>query len=144
MLLAKLALVLGGTMLLAGVYTFHEGILQVQVDEWRANGKHIHVWLPAVAVPVAMNFVPRQKLERAVEQAGPWMPTVRALTKELAKYRDAQLVEVRGWEQHVSVRMHDGKVLVDVSVPGEEVHVACPLAMIEHVSRELEANEPTL
>jgi hypothetical protein len=144
MLLAKLGLGFCGMVAVAGAYTFHEGVLTVQVDEWRANGKHVHVWVPAVAVPVAMNFVPRRKFERAIEQARPWMPTVRALTKELENYPEAQLVEVRGWEQHVSVRMHDGKVLVDVREPGEEVHLACPLTMIEHVSREIEANEPTL
>jgi hypothetical protein len=142
MLLAKLALGLGGTIVLAGVYTFHEGILRV--DEKHGDARHVQVWVPAAVVPIALHFVPRRHLEQALEQAGPWMPTVRALTKELEKYPEAEFVEVRDSQEHVRVRTHDGKVLVDVTAPDEEVHVSCPLAMIEHVARELEAEAPRL
>lgn len=142
MLLAKLALGLGGTMVLAGVYTFHEGVLRV--DEKHADGRRVQVWIPAVVVPLAMHFVPRRHLEQAAAQAGPWLPTLRALTKELERYPEVELVEVRSSDEHVSIRTHDGKLQIDVSAPGEEVHVACPLAMMEHVSRELEAAAPSL
>jgi len=37
-----------------------------------------------------------------------------------------------------------GKLLIDVSEPGEDVHVACPLAMIEDVASELEAKSPAV
>jgi hypothetical protein len=141
MLIAKLALGLGGTMVLAGAYTFHEGI--IRVDERHIDGKHIQVWIPAAIVPMALHFVPRHHLERAAREAGPWMPTLRALTKELEKYPEAQLVEVQAPDAHFSVRTHGGKLLIDVSAPEDEVHVACPLAMMEHVERELEANTPS-
>ncbi len=142
MLLAKLALGLGGTMVLAGAYTFHEGIMRV--DEKHGDGRRVQVWIPAAVVPIAMHFVPRRHLEHVAVQVGPWLPTLRALTKELEKYPEAKLVEVRSSDQHVSIRTHDGKLLIDVSAPGDEVHVACPLAMLEHVSRELQANAPSL
>src|SRR5215469_6810898 len=144
MILAKIALGLGGTIVLAGAYTFHDGIMRVDVDENRGNTTHVHVWLPAAVVPMAMHFVPKQKMQCATEQAREWLPTLRALTKELERYPETQLVEVRDSGDHVSVRTHRGKLLIDVSEPGEQVHVACPFAMLEDVSRELEAAAPRL
>ena len=140
MLLAKLALGLGGTIVLAGAYTFHDGVMRV--DEDHINGKHVHVWLPAAIVPMAMHVVPKRHLEHAAAQAAPWLPTLRALTKELEKYPEAQLVEVRDSNGQVSVRTHNGKLVIDVDEPGEQVHVACPLAMMDDISRELAANAP--
>jgi hypothetical protein len=51
MLLAKLALGLGGTLVLAGVYTFHEGVMRV--DEDHGDGRRVRVWVPAALVPLA-------------------------------------------------------------------------------------------
>ena len=51
--LAKAALGLGGTIVLAGAYTFHEGVIRVDVDESREGGSHVHMWVPAAAVPMA-------------------------------------------------------------------------------------------
>jgi hypothetical protein len=140
MLLAKLALGFGGIVAAAGVYTFHEGVMRV--DEDHSNGRHVHVWLPAAIVPMALYVIPGWHFARAASQAGPWLPTVRALTKELKKYPEAELVEVEDANQHVHIRTHLGKLLIDVRNSDETVHVACPLAMIEDVSRELEAKSP--
>jgi hypothetical protein len=52
------------------------------------------------------------------------------------------LVEIEDGNQYVRVRTRNGKLLIDVNEPGETVHVACPLAMIEDVSRQLEAQAP--
>ena len=139
MLLAKLALGFCGTVAVAGAYTFHEGVMRVDED---SNGRHVHVWFPAAIVPMAMYVVPSRHLEHVAAQAGPWMPTLRALTKELKKYPEAELVEVEDANEHVRVRTHHGNLLIDVRNPDETVHVACPLAMIEDVSRELEAKAP--
>jgi hypothetical protein len=140
MLLAKLALGLCGTVALAGVYTFREGVMRV--DEDRNDGRHVHVWVPAAIVPMALYVVPSRHLERALEHAGPWLPTLRAFTKELKKYPEAELVEVEDANQHVRIRTHQGKLLIDVTQPGETVHVACPLVMMEDIARELEARSP--
>jgi hypothetical protein len=141
MLLAKVALGCAGTLLLAGVYTFREGIMSVQ-EECPQEHRHVHVWLPAAVVPMALHFVPAHYTEHAASQAAPWMPTVRAIAKALEKYPNAELVDVRDAEQHVHVRTHDGKLLIDVDSPEESVHVTCPLATIEDVSRELNALSP--
>lgn len=140
MLLAKLALGLCGTVFVAGAYTFHEGVMRV--DEDSSDGRHVHIWVPAAIVPMAMHVVPRHNFDHALAQAGPWLPTLRALTKELKRYPEANLVDVEDGRQHVRIRTHQGKLLIDVSEPGEDVHVACPLAMIEDVGSELEAKSP--
>ena len=140
MLLAKLALGFCGTVLVAGAYTFHEGVMRV--DEDHHDGRHIHAWVPAAIVPMAMHVIPSRHFDHAIAQAGPWLPTLRALTKELKKYPEAELVEVEDANQHVHIRTHQGKLLIDVTQPGEDVHVACPLAMIEDVASELEAKSP--
>ena len=140
MLLAKLALGFCATVAAAGVYTFHEGVMRV--DEDHANGRHVHVWFPAAIVPMALYVVPSRRIEHATSQIGPWLPTVRALAKELKKYPEADLVEVEDANEHIHIRTHRGKLLIDVTNRDETVHVACPLAMIEDVSRELEAKAP--
>jgi NAD(P)H-flavin reductase len=142
MLFAKLALGFCGTVAVAGAYTFHDGIMRVDQDQ--SNGQHVHVWLPAAIVPIAMHVVPSRHLSRAAAQAAPWLPTLRALTKELKRYPDAELVEVEDANQHVRIRTQHGRLLIDVTEPDESVHVACPLAMIEDVARQLEAQAPVV
>jgi hypothetical protein len=139
-LLAKVALGVGGTMLLAGAYTFHDGILRVDADQ--EGGKHVHVWAPAAIVPIALHVAPNDQIGHVAEQMGPWLPTLRALTKELRKYPEAEFVDVHDGGSKVKVRMHRGKLMIDVDAPGEQVHVACPLAMIEDVSSELAGRGP--
>ena len=142
MLLANLALGVGATMVLAGAYTFHDGVMRV--DEDNSNGRHVRVWAPAAIVPMAMHFVPRHNMQHAAEQVRPWLPTLRALTKELEKYPNAEFVDVRDndGDQHVRISTHNGKLLIDVDQPDEHVHVACPLGVMRDVANELEANAP--
>jgi hypothetical protein len=142
MILAKLALGFCGTVAVAGVYTFHEGVMRV--DEDRYDGRHIHIWVPAAIVPMALHFVPSRHFERPLEQAGPWLPTLRELTKQLKKYPEADFVEVQDGRQNVHIRTHQGQLLIDVTEPDETVHVACPLAMMEDIARELEAKAPAV
>jgi hypothetical protein len=140
MIFAKLALGFCGTVAVAGVYTFHEGVMRV--DEVRYDGRHVHVWVPAAIVPMALHFVPSRHFERPLEQAGPWLPTLRELTKQLKRYPEADFVEVQDGRQHVHIRTHQGKLLIDVTEPDETVHVACPLVMMEDIARELESKAP--
>ena len=142
MLLAKAALGLGGTLVLAGAYTFHEGVIRVEVDEYRSGGSHVHLWVPAAAVPMAMHFVPGEHLRHASEQAREALPVLHAIVKELKKYPDADFVEVVDHEQHVHVRTLGGKLQIDVDAPDERVHVLCPLSAIEDVTGHLEEHAP--
>ena len=141
-LLAKIALGFGATVVMAGAYTFREGVIRVDVDESRAKGSHVHVWVPAALVPMAMHLVPRGQMLRAGDRAGEFMPLVHAVAKELQKYPEAELVEVHDGPQYVRIRTHDGKLLIDAEEPGQTVHVSCPLATIDDVSRELATFAP--
>lgn len=142
MLLAKAALAVGGTFVLAGAYTMRQGVIRIDVDEYRSDGSHIHMWVPAAAIPMAMHFVPEEHMCHASQQAREAIPILHALVKELKKYPDAGFVEVDDHEQHVRVRTQNGKLQIDVDTPDEKVHVLCPLSTIEDVTLQLEQRGP--
>src|SRR6202158_4958578 len=102
MLLAKLALGFCGTVGVAGAYTLREGVMRV--DEDHMDGRHVHVWVPAAIVPMAMHVIPSRHLKHAAAQPGPLLPTLRALTEERKRYPEAELVEVKEANQHVRIR----------------------------------------
>jgi hypothetical protein len=141
-LLLKAAVGIGGTLILAGAYTFHQGVLRVDVDEYRPGGSHLHLWVPAAAVPMAMHFVPREKLKEAREEAHPVLPTARAIVKELQKFPDADFIEVVDGEQHVQIRTHRGHLEIYVKEPGQKLHVLCPLATLNDVTSQLDESAP--
>jgi hypothetical protein len=60
----------------------------------------------------------------------------------LEKYPNAEFVTVSSENNHVRIRTYNGKLLIDVDEPDEQVHVACPLAMMRDVANELEDNVP--
>jgi len=142
MLLAKAALGLGGALVMAGTYTFHEGLIRVDVDEYRARGSHVHMWVPAAVVPMTMHFVPRHHLRDAAEHAREFLPVAHALFKELKGFPDAEFVEVKDDDQHVRIRTHDGKLQIDVEAPDQNVHVLVPLSTVDDVVGQLEASSP--
>ncbi|MGB2900392.1 MAG: hypothetical protein WBB89_14075 [Candidatus Acidiferrum sp.] len=142
-LLAKAALGLTGTLFVAGAYTFHEGVIRIDVDEHRAGGSHVHMWVPAAAVPMAMHLVPQKHLREAVEHSREALPIARAIVKELKKYPDVDLVEVVDGKQHVQIRTHNGKLQIDVEAPDEQVHLLVPLSTLDNVTRQLEDSAPS-
>ncbi len=142
MLLAKAVLGLGGTIVLTGAYTMREGVIRVDVDEYRAGGSHVHLWVPAAAVPMAMHFVPSKHMRHASEQAREALPVLHAFVKELKKYPDAEFLEVVDRDQHVRMRTHGGKLQIDVEAPDQKIHVLCPLSAIEDVTSQLEEQAP--
>jgi hypothetical protein len=142
MLLAKTALGIGSTLVLAGAYTLREGVIRVDVDENRSGGSHVHLWVPAAAVPMSMHFVPREHLREASEHAREFLPTAHALMKELKKFPDAELIEVLDGAQHVRIRTHQGKLQIDVEDPDETVHLLCPLSTLDDVAEQLQSSAP--
>jgi hypothetical protein len=142
MLLAKAALGLGSTLVLAGAYTMREGVIRIDVDEYHSGGSHVHLWVPAAAVPMAMHFVPSKQMRCASEQAREALPILHAIVKELKKYPDTEFVELDDNDQHVRVRTHGDKLQVDIDAPDHKVHVLCPLSTIEDVTSQLEERAP--
>jgi hypothetical protein len=137
MLVAKIALGIASTVAFATIYTFREGLIKVDVDEFR-----VHVWVPAAAVPAALHFAPHRHMENVAQHLEPFMPTIRQLAKELRKYPDAQFVEVVDGSDHVKVGTSGGKLQIDVVQPGESVHVTVPISTLEDVASQLEKNTP--
>ena len=137
-LLAKAALGLGGTLVLAGAYTMRQGVIRIDVDEFRSGCSHVHMWVPAAAVPMAMHLVPERHWRHVSDNAREAMPILHAVVKELKKYPNAEFVEVDDNKEHVRVRTIGGRIQIDVDAPNEKVHVLCPLSTIEDVTVQLE------
>jgi hypothetical protein len=144
LILAKAALGLGAFVAVAGAYVFHEGVIRVDVDENRIEGSHVHVWVPATVVPVGLAVVPRSKLEKAACQALPFLPMLRELSKELKKYPNAELVDVRDANEHVRVAVRSGRLYVDAVDHGDNIHVSFPVETISDVADRLEKSAPTI
>ena len=142
MLLAKAALGMGGALVLAGAYTFHEGVIRVDVDEYRAGGSHIHMWVPAAVVPLAMHFVPKHHLQEAAMRSQEFTPVAHALIKELKRFPEADFVEVKDDGQHVQIRTHAGKLQIDVDEPDQQVHLLVPLSTLDDVVGQIESGAP--
>jgi hypothetical protein len=142
LLLAKAVLGLGTFVAVAGVYVFHEGVIRVDVDESRGDCNHVHFWVPATVVPVALHVVPSQKLERAAEQARPYLPLLRQVSRELRKYPNAELVDVRGRQEHVHIAVHDEHLYIDAVTDGNNIHVSFPVETISDVADRLESVAP--
>ena len=142
MLLAKAALTVGGTLVLAGAYTMREGVIRIDVDEYRAGGSHVHMWVPAAAVPMALHFVPDKHMHHMSHDARQAVPILHAIVKELKKYPDTEFVEVDDHDQHVRIRTQRGRLQIDVDAPDQKVHVLCPLSTIEDLTIQLEEHGP--
>ncbi len=139
MILAKIALGVGGTLALAGAYTFHEGVMRVSVDEYRPGGSHIHFFLPAAVIPMAVHLAPRAQLKQALCNAKDKLPLLKTIAKEFRKYPDAEWVDVKTITEHVSIRTAGGKLYLDANTSEESVHLSLPLAAIQNLAEELES-----
>jgi hypothetical protein len=141
-ILAKCALALTSTIVLAGVYTFHEGVIKVDVDEHRDGGSHVHLWVPAAAVPMAMHFVPKHHFREMPAEASECLPLVKIVTSELRHYPNTTFVDVQDGRDHVRVATAGSKIQIDVVNDEENVHVAVPLSTINDIANQLEEEAP--
>jgi hypothetical protein len=144
-LLAKVGIGLGTALVLTAGWVFHEGVIRVDVDEAKPNGAHVHFWLPATTVSAGMHLAPRHSLQQSAAQARPFLPVLREVAKELKKYPDAELVDVRDKSNHVRVSVRDGRLYVDaVTEDGENVHVSVPTETLRDVADGLEEASPRI
>ena len=144
LIIAKIALGLGATLAVGGAYVFHEGVINVDVDEFRPGGSHVHVWVPATAVSLGMRVVPRHHLEHAASQVQPFLPVLREVAKELKRFPNAKFVEVKDATDHVFIGTVDGKIRIDAVSDNETVHLRIPVETVEDVADRLEADAPTI
>lgn len=141
-LAAKIALGCGAGVLMMTAYTFRQGVIRIDVDESRGHGSHIHLWMPAAAVPMAMHLVPSRHFQHIDKCAWKFMPLVHSVAKELEKYPEAEFMEIQDGAQHARVRTHNGVLQIDVDEPGDHVHVAVPLETVDDVATQLAAYAP--
>lgn len=144
LVIAKVALGLGATLAMATAYTFHEGVIRVDVDESRHGGEHVHFWLPATTVSAGLRLTPKHYLERASEHARPYLPLIRVVAKELEKHPNAELVDVVDSEKHVRIAMVEGKLHVDAVGEGDTVHLVIPAETLRDVADRLEDVTPSI
>lgn len=144
LIIAKVALGLGATLAVGGAYVFHEGVINVDVDEYSSGGAHVHVWVPATAVSLGLRVVPQRHLEHAASQVRPFLPVLREVAKELKKFPNAKFAEVVDGTDHVFVGTVDGKIRIDAVSDRETVHLRIPVETLEDVADRLEADAPTI
>jgi|ERR1700722_16564879 hypothetical protein len=143
-LLGKLAIVATGMVVTTGAMLCSEGFVSVRVHEKRADGTHLSLYVPAMAINGALHFVPKEHLGDASEQIRPWLPTIETAIHELDNSKDVTFVEVTSPEQHVVVKTNHGSIVVDVDDSENSVHVSAPLRAIDDAVQQIAAAGPKL
>jgi hypothetical protein len=136
-LLGKIGTGILGTALIAGGIVSSQGFVHVRVVEKKQDGTHLRLVVPAMAVPIALQFVPSGHLEEAARKVQPLLPAIGAAATALANCPDGTLVDVIGPGEHVSVVKSGGSLVVDVNDRKEVVHVSVPFAMVRSAANVL-------
>jgi hypothetical protein len=116
-----------GLLVVGGAFVYNEGAVRVDVREKARDGQHIYLVLPAAILPVAARLIPKNKLRDAPREIGPWLPTIKVASEELARCPDGPLVEVDSNREHVRIYKQGRSLFIDVDSEEEAVHVSFPL-----------------
>lgn len=121
------------------VVTYNAGAVRVSVVEKRPNGEHVHVFVPAIVVQVALSFIPAKHFHVHGRDTHQWLPLLKAVSQELDRCPDATMVEVTSPREHVTIAKRGNSLYIDVDDPGETVHVSFPVGVVQTVVNKLEA-----
>jgi hypothetical protein len=124
-------------LVVGGVFVYNEGAVRVDVREKTRDGKHIYLVVPAVVLPMAARVVPKDKLKDAQREIGPWLPTIKVASRELARCSDGPLVEVDSHGEHVRIHKQGGSLFIAVDSEEETVRVSFPLEAAADTVRQL-------
>ena len=141
-LLGKVGLGIVGTALAGAGIICSEGMISVNVETRQPEKHHVFVVAPAMLVPIAMHFVPKDRLEEQAREIQPWMPTIRAGLDALGESDDITFVEVKKPDQRIRVAKSGGSIVVDVNDNDETVHVSTPIRAMSSAIEELAATSP--
>lgn len=141
-LVAALLFLTGTTVVMGAVVAYNAGAVRVSVEEKKPGGQHVHLMVPAVAVPLALAFIPSDKLQQKAAELRPWLPAIRIASRELERTPDFVLVEVFDSDEHVRITKRGGSLFVDVNSAQEDVHVEVPLHMVRSVAEKLSDGLP--
>ena len=95
-------------------------------------------------VPIAIHFVPKDRLGEQAREIQPWLPTIRAGLDALSESDDITFVQVKEPGQNVRVAKSGGSIVVDVNDNDETVHVSTPIRAMSSAIEELAATSPAL
>jgi hypothetical protein len=126
----------------AAIVTYDAGAVRVSVVEKRSHGTNVHLMVPAVLVPVVLEFVPSHKLHLQAGETRKWLPAVKAAMRELERCPDATLVQVTSPGENVNISKRGNSLYIDVDDPGETVHVSFPVPVARTVVQKLEESNP--
>ena len=131
-----------GTALAGAGVICSEGMISVNVQTRAPEKHHVYVVAPAMLVPIAMQFIPKEHLAEHAHEIQPWLPTIRASLEALRESEDITFVEVKEPGQNVRVAKSGGSIVVDVNENDETVHVSTPIRAMSSAIEELAAASP--
>ncbi|HKO05654.1 MAG TPA: hypothetical protein VJW51_12935 [Candidatus Acidoferrales bacterium] len=129
-------------MTLTTAVVMKDGMIEVNVQEKRADGSHVHLYVPATVATWGVHLAPQERLREHLRHSREHLALARVALRELEKVPDAILVEVESPREHVRVQIRHGSFFVDVDDEGETVHVAVPISAARKVIEDLEADAP--
>ena len=141
-LLGKIGIGIVGTALAGAGVICSEGMISVNVQTRAPEKHHVYVVAPAMLVPIAMQFIPKEHLAEHAREIQPWLPTIRASLEALRESEDITFVEVKEPGQNVRVAKSGGSIVVDVNGNDETVHVSTPIRAMSSAIEELAAASP--
>jgi hypothetical protein len=116
--------------------------VDVNVVERQPEKHHIHIVAPALLMPAALHFVPKDKLAPNCREVREFLPTIRVALHELRKSEDMTFAEVKQEGQHVLVKKEGSSIVVDVEDAENTVHVSTPIRALESSIEEIAAASP--
>jgi len=143
-LLGKVGMAIAGTVLAGAGIICSEGMISVNVETRSPEKHHVFVVAPAMLVPIAMHFIPKEHLADHTQEIQPWLPTIRASLDAVSEADDITFVEVNEPGQKVRVAKSGGSIVVDVNDNDETVHVSTPIRAMSSAIEELAAASPAL
>lgn len=126
----------------AAIVTYDAGAVRVSVVEKKSHGTNVHLIVPAVLVPMVLEFVPSHNFHRQSEETRKWLPIVKAAMRELDRCPDATLMQVTSSDENVNISKRGNSLSIDVDDPGETVHVSFPVPLVRSVVQKLEESNP--
>ncbi len=103
----------------------------VDVRESDPDGLRLWVPVPLAVAQAALQFAPDEARHIREKDFAQFLPLLRAVTRELKNIGDAELIRVEERDQRVLVTKSGVDLVVDVSAPDQEVHVAVPVEAVE-------------
>jgi len=129
-------------MTLTTAVVMKDGIIEVNVQEHREGGSHVHLFVPATVATWGVHLAPEQKLREHLRGKTEALALAQAVLRDLEKVPDAVLLEVESPKEHVRMEIRGGSFLLDADDKGDTVHIAMPIRAVRKVVEDLQAGAP--